>query len=77
MGAEPDQLRRRRVVEAARVVGVAADRGEDRLVALGGGDHARVRFLAEADVEYPPDARLDRGVDQLPLIALAEEEMRM
>ena len=41
MGAEPGDFGGRGVVEAGRLVGVAADRGEDLLVPLGGGDRRR------------------------------------
>ena len=72
---EPRDLRRRRLVEAARLGRVAADGREDALVALRPGDRLGVGLAAEADVEHPPDPGLARRCDHLGLGPLAEEQV--
>jgi hypothetical protein len=62
-------------VEAGRLVGVAADRGEDVLVALGCGDRGRVRLRIHANRQHPLDPRLAGSRHDLVLASLAEEEV--
>src|SRR5690606_6400349 len=61
--------------EAGRVVGVAADGGEDGGMALGGGDDAGVGALVEADVEDAPHPRRGGRREQLAFVPVAEEEV--
>ena len=64
---ELGQLRRRDVVEALGAVGVAADGGEDLLVAVGRGERRAAALGVHADREDAVDARFARGGDQLVL----------
>jgi len=70
---EPGDLLGFGVVESARLGRVAADAGEDLVVALGGTDRGGVLLAAEADVEHARDARRKRVRDQLGLRPFTEE----
>jgi hypothetical protein len=75
VAGQADQLGRVLVAEAGGVVGMAADAGEDSLVALGGVDRDLVGVRPEPDREDPPHPGLGRRRDQLGLLAVAEVEV--
>src|SRR4051794_12273757 len=70
-----EDFRGGRLVEAARLVRVAPDRGEDRLVAPGARHRLGVRLAVHPHRQHPVHPRGDSRRDQFVLAAVAEEEM--